>query len=182
MKSQWMRVSRYFVCFPSGPKRKSHDSQRRDRILRDFSAPILHNFLQIFGESRTKLHWRNSRNPVQTEQRRSSEHFAPFLFPRPNCPQFEKATSRDPRTPCPLPLPKEVQEGRWGPGWKGGPGSNTGSWWRVGFIFMISSLARLSARSKHTRICTARLSRVQRAVVPSKGVQIWVCWFLYGQS
>ena len=36
------------------------------------------------------------------------------VFPHPNGPQIEKATSRDPLssgTPCPLPLPKEVLEG-----------------------------------------------------------------------
>ena len=33
---------------------------------------------------------------------------------------------------------------------------------------------------KPTRICTAPLTR-QTAVVPSEGVQIWVCLFLYGR-
>ena len=59
------------------------------------------------------------------------------VFPRPNRPQVEKATSRDPlssRDPLPFPLPKEVQEvgggvpaGRGGPGSKGGSGP--GSWY-----------------------------------------------------
>ena len=37
-----------------------------------------------------------------------------MVFPRPNRPQFERATSRDPlssRDPLPLALPKEVQKG-----------------------------------------------------------------------
>ena len=39
-----------------------------------------------------------------------------------------------------------------------------------------------SAHSKHTRICTAPFEQIQRVVVPSEGVQIWVCLFLYGRS
>ena len=45
------------------------------------------------------------------------------VFPRPNRPQFERATSRDPlssRDPLPLALPKEVQKGGRGPGRRGG--------------------------------------------------------------
>ena len=52
------------------------------------------------------------------------------VFPRPNHPQFKKATSRDPLEPGPLalPLPKEVQGGGGGgPGRKGGPGSKGSS-------------------------------------------------------
>ena len=48
------------------------------------------------------------------------------VFPRPNRPQFERATSRDPlssRDALPLALPKEVQKGGRGPGRKGGGGS-----------------------------------------------------------
>ena len=38
------------------------------------------------------------------------------VFPRPNRPQFQEATTQAPSragTPCPLPVPKEVQGGRW---------------------------------------------------------------------
>ena len=45
------------------------------------------------------------------------------------------------------------------------------------FIFEL-----LSASSKPTRICTAPFEQGQTAVVPSEGVQIWVCLFLYGRS
>ena len=40
----------------------------------------------------------------------------------------------------------------------------------------------LSALQSHDRICTAPFEWGQSAVVPSEGVEIWVCLFLHGRS
>ena len=64
-----------------------------------------------------------------------------MVFPRPNCPQFEKATSRDPlssRDPLLLALAKEVQEGGGGSVSAGGGGPSSkgspGSWCSSAFV------------------------------------------------
>ena len=57
----------------------------------------------------------------------------------------------------------------------------TGLRWSVRTWFNQETRA-LSASSKATRICTAPFEYGQTAVVPSEGVQIWVCLFLYGRS
>ena len=52
----------------------------------------------------------------------------------------------------------------------------------VGVVCGFRDLTYLSELQTHPNLHNPRLTRVKREVVPSEGLQIWVCLFLYGQS